>query len=320
MRIALCNPQEKANNFSPHTRVMQILEKLLLDHEKDLELDIFYYAMHNKEELDKTQIKDYDKIILVYATKYSYFEWIEKLLKRNKNSEILWITNEYNLMLNSSLRKCIKEENFRVIANFQKNDTNYPWDSLDLNVLCYQEDAVINLNQKKYDNLIYWGTFREGRKRYFTKYLYSPEAFFSCSKRKIVTFRELGLKCKFIDKLCWEPEKETLRLFKYALYIEDTHTHKVFNHLANRFYESVYCDTVLFFDKNCLGSIKKSGFPIEDDFIVSSYKEIKNKIDHDRYLELLEKQRKLKPLIVEHKKKVEKELVNLIERNRNEKA
>ena len=76
----------------------------------------------------------------------------------------------------------------------------------------------------------------------------------------------------------WEKKKETLNLFNSTIYIEDEFTHKNYNCLGNRFYESIFCNSIPFFDKSCLNTLKYSGFKNYEEFIVNDIKELNQKV------------------------------------------
>lgn len=248
--------------------------------------------------------KNIDCIIVSYASFYADFANMKRIIEENKQASLFWLTNEYNLMPNGTLYKLFKKTNTEIIANFEEKSNNIKCFSkfhfLNLNLLLFDnEKRSIN---KKY-NCIYYGTFREDRKVYFEKYL-QKEIYLSTSEKNIKKFIDCGSNAKFIKKFSWQNKKETLNNFKYSLYIEDIHIHENFNNLANRFYEALKCNVVLFFDINCKNTIKKSKIDFDDYFYVRDYQELMQKIKTDDFAMSLEKQRKWKIQAEQQKKEM----------------
>jgi hypothetical protein len=214
----------------------------------------------------------FDIILISYASFYMDFKKFVRLMENQKSAKIGWITNEYNLEPNSCFKKFITF----IISNFEQHGKweNYRYLMVNLNALLVEEKrrAVF----KKYD-VIYYGTYRPGREKYFKKYL-RKEIILSTSSKNMKKYKSLGCDCGFIDKLVWRKQAETLNLFRASLYIEDEKTHTLYNHLANRFYEGIICNTAPLFDESCLNTIKKSGYDIPDFYIVDSYETLMERV------------------------------------------
>ena len=69
--------------------------------------------------------------------------------------------------------------------------------------------------------------------------------------------------------------------FKCSLYIEDEKTHKHYNYLANRFYESLNYNCVPLFSKECKNTIDLSGYNIGNEYCIDSPLDIKEKCGLD---------------------------------------
>ena len=221
--------------------------------------------------------KKYDILILSYGSFYAPFNLIEKIFNNNKKARKFWLTNEYNL---SPIGSIVKYK-YSIIAGFEKQPyTKNVLNFYTLNINLLLSKSPNNLVQKKY-NCVYYGTFRVGRKKYFSKYLQN-DIYLSASSKNFKKFKNIGCNPKFISKLNWVKGKETLNLFKYQLYLEDEHSHIEFCNLANRYYEAGFCNNVVFFDYNCENTIQKSelNYYIEQvkNYIVKDYEDLQNKI------------------------------------------
>lgn len=228
-------------------------------------------------------LKKYDIIIFSYASFYFDFKKFEILINhQDSNCKYGWLVNEYNLSPNSYFKNLLSF----CISNFPKETKQITSNQLHINLNTWLYNTKEIINKNKY-NLIYYGTFRPNREKYFKKYLKSKEIYLSTSNKNQKKFKDIGCTPTFIDKLNWESNKETLSLFKASLYIEDEFTHDNFNNLSNRFYESLYCKNALFFDKSCLNTIKKSKNKIDSFFIVESLEEIQEKINSNNFKDYL---------------------------------
>jgi len=252
--------------------------------------------------------KKYDCFILGYASRYAPFNFINKLLESNPEAKKIVLSNEYNIASSIGGFKP-----FHLIANYEGKTTKSPsilsYTFVNLNVLIF--NAFKQQVEKKYD-CIYYGTFRENRAEYFKRYL-QKGVFLSTSIKNMKKFKHVGCNPTYINKFSWEKENETLNLFKYSLYIEDVYTHNNYNCLANRFYEAVMCKTVLFFDKNCRNTVRRSGICLEDYFFVSDYEELTQKICESDYANLYKKQQYFLDFAIEEKGQQEMKLKNVVD-------
>jgi hypothetical protein len=166
-----------------------------------------------------------------------------------------------------------------------------------MNALFYQPAKKIP--PKKYD-VCYYGTYRRDRSKYFKKYFTDERFYLSTSNRNFKKFKSIGCKFTPISKLTWSRTGyDTLGYFKYSLYIEDEHTHNVFNNLADRFYEALSNNTIILFDESCINTLKKSEIENYEDFIITSFKDITKR----NYEADLEKQKLWIPTITAEKQK-----------------
>jgi hypothetical protein len=163
--------------------------------------------------------------------------------------------------------------------------------SVNLNTLLYRDFTP---KPKKHD-FIYYGTFREDRKKYFKKYLNKP-VIVSTSSKNMKKYRHHGCDPYFTNKINWRAP--ILSMFRYSLYIEDEFTHNNFNNLANRFYESVGAKAIVLFDESCINTLEKSEIENYQDHIVSDHKELLS-FDKRKYKTMLKNQADWRQSIIE---------------------
>lgn len=215
---------------------------------------------------DKLQQKEYDVVICPYFNKYTDYNTLKSLIKVTQKRFL--IRTEYE---NVDVLKAFKP--YFQICNFQGGQ-NF----LNTNLLIAKHaNKLIN---KKYD-CIYYSRHRADRMKYCKEYL-QGNIYLSTHPKNHKHFFHAGCKPKLIKHIDWTPGKETLNLFRYSLYLEDIYTHSVFNNLANRWYEAGFCNNVVFFDKNCINTIRKSEIQEYEKeieyYIVGSHKELEDKI------------------------------------------
>lgn len=224
---------------------------------------------------------DYDVIIFVHASMYSFvdYAWLEA----SPDAKIFFVTNEYNLGEPRILWMAAKAgRKYDVIANHPQaaskvvNKYVDDWNIVNLNALCVK---LHHIGTKSIaDTVLYYGSFRKGRTKYFQKYLGDHNVTVSSHKKNHPKFQDLEIEPEFIPRINWS--KDGLKPYKYALYIEDEKTHTHYNYLANRFYESLCYGVVPFFDKSCLGTIEKSGYNIGPEYMVDSVEDLQEKLNN----------------------------------------
>jgi hypothetical protein len=216
-----------------------------------LKADVFF----GPDDYAKHAGKKYDVLILMYGSFYAPVDLIVSFMKKNPDARLFWFTNEYNIGVNSFFMNDGRK--FDVITNCEACSVKKnvgAVHTLNLNLLFAREPNPPA--PKKYD-CVYYGTFRPDRAEYFREYLQKP-LYVSTSSKNFKKYKDSGCNPVFIEKLQWVKGQETLNHFRYSLYIEDKYTHANFNNLANRWYEAGFCNNVVFFDENCIATIRKS--------------------------------------------------------------
>ena len=238
--------------------------------------------LYNENEYNKHLETKFDAILIFYSNYYSPVKQMKQIADNNNEARFFWILNEYAISANYTF---LKDKNVTYIKNWEEEGEIM----LNLNLLFSKKPNEVK--DKLYD-CVYYGTFRYDRAEYCKEY-FKEDLYLSTTSKNFKKYRHIGCSAKLIKKLSWEENKETLNLFKYQIYIEDKHTHKVFNNLANRYYEAGFCNNVIFFDVNCRNTINKSELRYYkeqvEDYIVESYEDLQNKIkgcnkDFDKHL------------------------------------
>jgi hypothetical protein len=216
---------------------------------------------------DKLQQKEYDVIICPYFNRYTDYVTLKSLVRKNQTRWLL--RTEYE-----GVHGIFKEFNpYFEICNFE-NGTNF----LNTNLFIAKKSNPLGI--KKYD-CIYYSRHRADRMKYCKEYL-QGNIYLSTHPKNHKHFFHAGCKPKLIKHIDWTPGKDTLNLFRYSLYLEDIYTHSVFNNLANRWYEAGFCNNVVFFDKNCINTIRKSEIGKYEKeieyYIVGNHQELEDKI------------------------------------------
>jgi hypothetical protein len=247
---------------------------------KELNAD-FYYSVDQL----KGNNKLYDVVLVGFGSVNSEAVVTRDFISNNCKRAI-FISGEYEQQTSPAL--WYSNKNYDVVKNYEgignlsgrTNGRILKTYELNLNLLIAKEPN--QLTQKKYD-CVYYGRWREDRAKYFKKYIQNG-MYLSTSTKNMKKFKHAGCNPKYLDTISWEERKETLNLFRYSLYIEDEYTHKVFNNLANRWYEAGFCNNVVFFDVNCWNTIRKSEIAYFEeqikDYIVSSHEELQAKIEY----------------------------------------
>ena len=188
--------------------------------------------------------EDIDNIIIAYGTFYADFKGMMVFLERNRDKRFFYLVNEYGLMPNGDIYRFLVKHNYNVICNFQQGSIG-PKHYLDYHMVNLNLTAFRNVETLPFESrerrLIYWGTFRPNRAKYFKEYFKDITLSTTDKAKKQYTkfFREESINdVQIIDKINFDPYL-ILNHYRFSLYIEDEYTHTHFNHLADRFYEAL---------------------------------------------------------------------------------
>lgn len=277
----------------------------------------------------------YDVIICAYASPYMKYNAYLDILDVNNDAKMFWLVNDHDIEDNILLRKWLIKYNkpYHMICNNPRsgyrhwilnknmnnkklNDWIDEWHTVNLNVMIFDDLLFYKTMEtsERANDVVYYGTFRKHRVKDMLDYN-NVNYYVSSSKKNHLKYQAAGIKAKFIEKLQWfdkepdliEPVGLRLRDYKYSLYLEDEHTHSNYAFMANRFYECVMNNTLLFYDARCKLVIEKSGYKIDSFQIVKNGDELNEKIAilaYDEYQTLLKVQQSNFDKIMFEKNKV----------------
>lgn len=239
--------------------------------------------------LRKSNIDDYEiiaepkRIIQIYDTYYFPHYWLVGLYEKFKNSQIYYVSFDYLSKPFSAVAKIFEKRGI-VISNAETiiGFKPYKFYFVNTNVLNLM-DTMMWKNQRK-RNIIYWGRYRPRREKYFRKYLKDVDI--STTPKNIKKFERVSQNVRFVHQIDWKDPFITD--YRASLYLEDPVTHKIFNYLGSRWYEAISCGLVTYFDTSCINTIKRSGYYIPKEFIVSDRYEIPSIIDVMEYRDIVE--------------------------------
>lgn len=201
---------------------------------------------------------DYDVIILGFCSKSQDIAGIQDFVNRNTHAALVVMCGEYEQGM--QIIPYYTNRPFHVIRNYEgplkvKPQRLVKGDYfLNINLLVASQPN--ELTEKKYD-CVYYGRWRPDRVDSYVKYIHGIHL--SSSVKNLKMYYYAGCHpLKNIDNLDWDKGRETLNLFRYSLYIEDNYTHKHYNCLANRWYEAGFCNNVVFFDSDCMNTVRRS--------------------------------------------------------------
>jgi hypothetical protein len=298
-------------------------------------------------QIPSTEGKKYDAIICSYASGYMMYNKYLKILQENPQAKMFWMSNEHGLAENILLRKWVKwslGKSYHMISNniragylprvlnakcHEKTIGAYidEWYTVNLNTLIFDIDQY-NVTSKKLNKFetIYYGTFRPNRIADMMDYN-DFHYFLSTSTKNHKSFKDVGIKATLIDKLEWCTEEygtledfvghglstDSLDKFKYSLYFEDSHTHESYEFMANRFYEGVMNNTLMFYDHRCAETLRKSGYNFVEFQIVKNGKELQKRINildgnNGLYIEILAAQQSNVAKILSEREKTLKQI------------
>ena len=242
------------------------------------------FAGREASKLNQYLSKRWDIVLVAYSAWYVHVDAAKAIVASQKGARVGWLTTDYEINRHGAFNPY-----HFVISNFEesfydgKSKFYENFYCLNLNTLIYH--GINSTTEKKYDCL-YYGRYREDRAKYFKQYL-QGRVTLSTSSKNVRKFKLLGCKSdSWVDHIDWTPGRETLNLFRSYLYIEDQMTHKIFNHLANRWYEGLTCRSIPFIDESCRGTFQKSGIEIPEPLYIHNYTDLVDRLDNINALTL----------------------------------
>ena len=259
----------------------------------------------HESEIEQALTKEYDNIICAYSSPYMKYNKYLEILNKNKNAKMFWLVNDHDVEDSILLRKWLLENNkqYHMICNNPRegyrgwilrkklngltlNDWIDEWHTVNLNSMIFDENLFYKSMDVEKEGVIYYGTFRKHRIKDMMDYNIVNYVLSSSSKNH-KKYIDAGINAKFIEKIMWtdkeadmfEPVGLRLRDYKYSIYFEDEHTHTNYAFMANRFYECVMNNTLMFYDSRCHLVIDRSKYKIDEFQIVKNGDDLLKKME-----------------------------------------
>jgi hypothetical protein len=259
----------------------------------------------HESEIEEALTKQYDNIICAYSSPYMKYNKYLEILNKNTDAKMFWLVNDHDVEDNILLRKWLIENNkpYDMICNNPRegyrgwilrkkmngltlNDWITNWYTVNLNTMIFDEELFYKSLDVEKEGVIYYGTFRKHRIKDMMDYN-NVNYVLSSSSKNHKKYSDAGITAKFIEKIMWtdkepdlfEPVGLRLRDYKYSIYFEDEHTHSNYAFMANRFYECVMNNTLMFYDSRCSLVIERSGYNIDPFQIVKDGDELMQKME-----------------------------------------
>lgn len=249
---------------------------------QEISRNLGFELVSTTEDLKGKNPSDYTTFAVMGSAFYPKTAEIEAFIRRAGNVHMVWLNNEHTCSPNSEYARLIKDYPSTVVSNVVERGNKVKGYNrfVHLNLNCLLAKERNELAVKKY-TMLYYGTYRPGRRIYFQKYFSENDDFILSSKTKnLRKFNQLaGCNCQMADSPDWTPGRESFNLVRNTIYLEDELMHVNFNFLSNRFYEALFCNVIQFFDASCRNTLTRHGLYEVDEFLfVDSKAELIDKL------------------------------------------
>lgn len=231
-------------------------------------------------------------IINVPKTMIKNVTLTEALVEKAKT--VIWIQNDYSIWaptletagesmvtkaFTARLRTALRTAGHRIptftwstcLHRVQKHPGDYRY--INWNALAYEPVKVQPLRRNK-DAVLYYGSFREGRTKEFDRYFNEGIWVIAAPKNAEAKFVE---RYKFQGNLLGVIDvPKDLALYTHTLYMEDDLSHRQFHSPANRFYEALSAEMIIWVDRAAARTLETAGYEVPTDCIVDSSRELFN--------------------------------------------
>jgi hypothetical protein len=132
------------------------------------------------------------------------------------------------------------------------------------NLLAYEQSVILPISDRLYqEQLLYYGSFRKDRAKYFDRYFENPSVKITISAPNKKFEKYTSANIRHIDKI----SMSDLPDYGLGLYIEDVKSHESNHSPANRFYEMLGAGLGIVFQPESAKQLAKAGFDV-DDYVV----------------------------------------------------
>jgi hypothetical protein len=286
MKVAILDVRKNPTNYK-RTRTVAFRNLIALQQAFDADI----YSSIAKLKVARN---DYDIIICGFGSLTTEIDYSTRFLITNKTARLFWLVGEYEQRTFQPL--FYSKRPYSVIKNFEhqmKGTMIVEQHFVNINLLLAKHPLHPQkaINNHKY-GIVYYGRWRPDRAQYFKEYL-QKGIYISTSVKNMKKFKGYGVGAIYCKPMTWDNNRETLRLFRGSLYLEDVFTHTHYNCPANRFYESLFCGSIVIPQIESRNTWERYGIDMTRRF-VSDLAELQSKMieleDKKTLIDLLEEQ------------------------------
>lgn len=197
---------------------------------------------------------------------------------------MIYVQQDYTIHPTSQVQKVLRDERGEShMFPFEKGPVL--WTTVP-SLMCKPQDSYVNWNALTYEEsfdyvgfrtpgLVYWGSYRKGREKYFGEYFDDVNY-----QVTLLVGKPIFKKFDALNAVRQDPWKSISQLAHYeaTVYIEDEKQHGEFHSLANRFYEALSAGLAIFIDKNAVSTFDEEGLYVDPYWVVSSAQDVAHRL------------------------------------------
>lgn len=242
-------------------------------------------------------------VLFVVNAAFAFCRHLEPLARAIRTARrVVWVQNDYTIIIpkpvsqaQSPFRAAFRERaeaglpdvdlwtTIRPRAKTTRASAYVNWNALTFTPLARRERSYVHSCSE--DTLLYYGSFRQNRVRYFDRFFSAPRVTTvvrTMAERKFTAhFDPPSKKLLIQPAIPQEGFLGHLTAHGLGLYIEDRKSHEEFHSPANRFYEMLSAGLPMVFQAEAVRQLREAGFDV-DDYVVETPRDLKMAMRHRR--------------------------------------